>query len=174
MTSDLSLRHATPADFPAIARLQTASWASAYAGLLDDSYITGRMAEDLAGFWARQTQGGVRFQIVAEAGDGRLLGFIALLPKPDGPYVDNLHVSPDAKGGGVGRALMARAARELLDLGENSLYLTVIDANTAAIAFYEAMGGAASGPFPDAVFDQPVQAYRYDWTDLPALAAKAG
>ncbi|SLN28590.1 putative acetyltransferase [Pseudoruegeria aquimaris] len=174
MTREFTLRRAVRGDYPAIARLQTESWRTAYAGLLDAAYINGRMAADLQAFWAEQTQGGLRFQIVAEGADGGLLGFVALLPKADGPYVDNLHVLPAAKGRGLGRALMARAAKELIELGENSVYLTVIAANEPAIAFYESIGGQASGPFADAVFDQQVSAYRYDWTDLPALAAQAG
>ena len=55
-------------------------------------------------------------------------------------YVDDLCVDKTAQRGGVGKALMARAAEEARALGCYNLDLNVWACNENAIRFYEAIG----------------------------------
>lgn len=62
---------------------------------------------------------------------------------PWGALVDNLHLLPTSRGHGVGKRLMGEAARWAVAQGITQLHLLVYEANTAAIGFYEALGGVS-------------------------------
>ena len=83
--------------------------------------------------------------LVAEV-DGRIEG-IALFYEGLGTfrakpflYLEDLVVSPDARGRGVGEALMAALAREVIARGALRLEWTVLDWNADAMRFYERLG----------------------------------
>jgi hypothetical protein len=71
-----------------------------------------------------------------------------------GAYLENLQVSHDLKRHGIGKRLVITAARSVVEMRPASgLYLWVLEQNTAAQAFYEAIDGArierqVRGPFP--------------------------
>jgi GNAT superfamily N-acetyltransferase len=60
---------------------------------------------------------------------------------PWGALVDNLHLLPASRGHGVGKRLMGEAARWAAAQGITQLHLLVYEANTAAIGFYDTLGG---------------------------------
>ena len=68
------------------------------------------------------------------AEDEQVIGFLAT--KPTEGVLDQLFVSPSAKGRGIGTALLKRAMTEMPD----GFWLRTADANRAACAFYEAQG----------------------------------
>ena len=55
-------------------------------------------------------------------------------------WVNYLAVDPDARGRGIGRALMAHSERGLLELGCPKVNLQVRATNAAAIGFYRRLG----------------------------------
>ncbi len=57
-----------------------------------------------------------------------------------GIWLEDLYVRPAARGGGLGRALLAALARECLDAGYRRLEWSVLDWNTDAQAVYAAVG----------------------------------
>jgi GNAT superfamily N-acetyltransferase len=57
-----------------------------------------------------------------------------------GIYLEDLVVRPDARGGGHGRALLARLARICVERGYPRLDWAVLDWNAPAVAFYRALG----------------------------------
>ncbi|MEZ5186111.1 MAG: GNAT family N-acetyltransferase [Candidatus Nanopelagicales bacterium] len=57
-----------------------------------------------------------------------------------GIYVEDLYVTPDARGRGAGRGLLAAVAGECLRRGFARLELAVLDWNLPAIAFYRSIG----------------------------------
>ena len=71
-----------------------------------------------------------------------------------GALLENLHVTHELKGRGIGTRLMATSARAVLDATPGTgLYLWVLDVNAAAQRFYAARGGREvgremRGPFP--------------------------
>jgi GNAT superfamily N-acetyltransferase len=57
-----------------------------------------------------------------------------------GVYLEDLYVRPDARGGGVGKALLAHLARRCAAEGLARLEWAVLDWNAPAIGFYDALG----------------------------------
>jgi GNAT superfamily N-acetyltransferase len=60
-----------------------------------------------------------------------------------GLYLEDLYVSPAARGGGAGKALLARLARIAKNNDCGRLEWWVLDWNAPAIAFYESLGAEA-------------------------------
>ncbi len=83
--------------------------------------------------------------LIAEA-DGEPVGFALFFPsystwtgKP-GLYLEDLYVQPDHRGSGYGAALLRRLAAITIERGGARLDWQVLDWNTPAIEFYEAIG----------------------------------
>ncbi|GAA3108956.1 GNAT family N-acetyltransferase [Streptomyces echinatus] len=95
--------------------------------------------------------------LVAEAG-GRLLGYVRLT-RPT-PLASNAHVltvqgfavAEEARGRGIGRALLRAAVAEARDRGARRLTLRVLGHNTPARGLYEAEGFAVEGVLPGEFF----------------------
>lgn len=82
-----------------------------------------------------------------------------------GLYLEDLFVKPEARGAGVGKALLAHLARRCLDEGLGRFEWEVLDWNEPAIGFYEAQKAQLMrGWIP----------VRLTGEALEALAAKAG
>lgn len=65
--------------------------------------------------------------------------FSTFLGRP-GIYLEDLYVREDARGRGVGRALLARLAAIATERGFGRVEWAVLDWNTPAIRFYESLG----------------------------------
>lgn len=171
-----TLRDATERDSAAIARLHADSWRSAYRGILSDEYLDDRAHSERAALWqARFSEKANRpfFAILAEV-DGQLAGFACVFVNEDpvfGSFLDNLHVTPERTGQGIGRLLLNDAARRLLaDVVGRGLYLWVIEQNTRARQFYAGAGAneveTALLPMPDGGRHTEVRCY---WPDPARL-----
>ena len=57
-----------------------------------------------------------------------------------GLYLEDLYVEPDARGSGLGKALLAHLATLAIDRGCARLEWSVLDWNEPAIAFYRSIG----------------------------------
>jgi GNAT superfamily N-acetyltransferase len=84
--------------------------------------------------------------LIAEDAAGRPVGFAlwfttysTWLGRP-GIYLEDLYVTPDARGGGHGRALLAELARIAVDRGYGRVEWSVLDWNEPAIGFYKSLG----------------------------------
>ncbi|NUL48193.1 GNAT family N-acetyltransferase [Cellulosimicrobium funkei] len=80
--------------------------------------------------------------VVAEDGDGTLLGYAAGTLQDDGSaYVDFTAVTPAARRRGLGRRLVVELVRVLLDAGRpETVHLTVRESRAAAHALYLSLG----------------------------------
>ena len=174
--ADIVLRDARPTDAEAIARLHVAVWRATYRGLapaeavriLDVPYRLARWREMLAA-------GSDRTILVAETESGIVA--IGTCGAPSVPAlgsrgeINYLYVDPALAGRGIGRRLMQALALRLEQRGYRSAALGVVEGNTAAIAFYERIGGRRIGHYTD-----PGPHWRsgnaiYAWDDLAALIA---
>jgi ribosomal protein S18 acetylase RimI-like enzyme len=175
----VNCRPANATDETPVARLHADSWRRHFRGAYADAYLDGDVFTERSTVWAERFRrtGDNSFTIVAEQ-DGEVVGFAhtRIDCDPDwGALLDNLHVRFELKRQGVGRALMAETARALGQRRPSSgLYLWVLKQNTAAQAFYSAMGGAVvgerlGGPFPGGG-RAPV--LRYAWPDPSVLAGQ--
>lgn len=166
----LEIRRAGEADLAGIVAVILESWRRTYGDVLPAEYLAGPVEGDLKARWTPVHLAGSLVLVAVEA--GRVVGVAATLPDhADGPYVDNLHVARAVEGTGVGRGLMARTARDVLEAGHRRLHLTVAEANPRAIAFYKRLGGRFGPAFEEAMFGNPVMAHAVCWDDLTGLAA---
>lgn len=91
--------------------------------------------------------------LLAEADGGRVIGCVFLERKLAGEaYLGMLTVAPDAQGGGLGKAILARAEQYAARTwGVTSVSMTVIAQREDILAWYERRGYHDSGetqPFP--------------------------
>jgi GNAT superfamily N-acetyltransferase len=89
------------------------------------------------------------FECLLAEEDGRAVGFALFFPtystwegRP-GLYLEDLFVREEARGVGVGKALLAACARLAVERGYGRLELAALDWNTPAIGFYASLGGRA-------------------------------
>lgn len=161
-------------DAPLIAAIHAASWRVAYRAILDPRWLAQELDADRLATWRQRMDDPAPGQqvLIAER-DGAAIGFVCLIARADprwGGLVDNLHVAPDQKGGGVGSQLLRAAAARMAPDG-GGLHLFCYTANHPARGFYDRMGGqvveALEKPGPDG---RPAPELRYFWADAAALA----
>lgn len=144
--AEIVYRNARKEDCDAIARLHALNWKKHYRGICPDKYLDEEVEDERLEVWrARFEKEDDKRQIVVVEEDGMLIGFVCTFldfHPEHGAYLDNLHVLSDYQGHGIGRELMKRAARFVLDNRPgSSLYLHVLKRNSAAIKFYEKLKG---------------------------------
>ncbi|QIE24659.1 Acetyltransferase (GNAT) family protein [Caballeronia sp. SBC2] len=159
------LRPATSADAQIIAGMHAQSWASAYRGILPDDFLDREMPAERETHWHARSE-----ELAAGAGevliaiqDDRPIGFVCLVaPDENGSVlVDNLHALPEAKGSGLGTAMLSVAAQWARDRGATSMHLFVLEPNVAAIGFYESRGWRLAGREDDTMGGIDIIALRY-------------
>jgi steroid delta-isomerase-like uncharacterized protein len=141
------IRRATSADVAAVARLHAESWRSAYRGSLSDEYLDGPVFTDRYSAWQEKISSHDSDSILVLLAfcGGEPIGFVCAILDEDetwGALLDNLHVLPSWKGKGLGRKLMAEAARWVSSHRPgSSLHLWVIEENEEARSFYDRLRG---------------------------------
>ena len=171
--SAATLRSMTPADADAVAALHAASWRVAYRGIYSNAYLDHEVEQERQDVWREKLQSGepsADWGIVAEDESGHLAGFIYVVPDHDpvwGDYINNLHVAPTLKGGGLGRRLMQAAAQRLAATpSTRPIYLWVLDANEPAKRFYARLGAEfAEQRLSDPLAGEQHMVWRCVWRD---------
>lgn len=163
-------------DADAIADLHTRSRRVAYRGLYGDAFLDQALFDVSRTTWrARFDDFDPAHDLILAAMDGGEpvgLAFASFRLKPAvGCLLDNLHVAPERKGGGLGSALLAETARWLIkDHGGASLHLEVYAPNEAALGFYARKGGVEAARFREEVpGGREVEVVRYRWADPETL-----
>lgn len=172
MTPLLARLGASRNDADPIADLHTRSRRVAYRGLYGDAYLDGALFEASRDVWRQ------RFADFDPASDlilglmdgGEPVGmaYASFRLKPEiGALLDNLHVAPERKGGGLGSALLAGVARWLVDEHDGApLHLEVYAPNAAALGFYERKGGVEVARYAEVVpGGRLVDVVRYRWAE---------
>jgi len=154
------VREAAAADAAGIRRLLRRSWSDTYGAFiplqdllhgLNEHYSAARLREQIADTRSRC--------VVAESG-GRIVGFLRLEacgalsasadggPVPARMYIRSVYVSPERKGGGIGRALMGIALEHARRCGFTEIWLGVMRPNRRAYDWYMSLGFSVRGEEP--------------------------
>ena len=140
-----SIRSATPADLPLIAELIRAL--AEYEKLADEvRFDEGRLGEKLFGE-RRYAE-----VLIAEV-DGAAMGFalffhnFSTFEGRPGIYLEDLFVRPEARGQGLGKALLAELARIAVERDCARLEWWVLDWNEPSIGFYKSLGARPMDPW---------------------------
>ena len=105
--------------------------------------------------WRSEIMAAAKVMIAQTDDAAAMIGFVTV--DPDSHYLDQLVVTPQFWGGGVGTALIAEAKR----LSPQGLDLDVNTDNARAIRFYEKCGFAITGGGINAFSGRPV--HRMSW-----------
>lgn len=154
-----ALRPATVADRDAIAALHLASWQSAYGIELSEEVLRDRLPGYLTEKWAAREFGPDQVTLLLEDAGG-LAGFACAWADRPIPLIDNLHVDPARRGGGLGGRLLSAMNGALAERGYARSELTVLSRNTRAYSFYLAQGGEDEGEEGDDLMGKPVRVRR--------------
>jgi GNAT superfamily N-acetyltransferase len=177
----LRFRAACPADTTAVASLHADSWQRHYRGAFSDAFLDRDVAGYLLPLWTERLGAPPprARTILAEHGGG-IVGLAHTFLGEDatwGSFLDNLHVAHGLKRQGIGTRLLALTALAVRDWSpESGLYLWVLEQNSAARAFYAALGGACveradvppPGGDPANLNGKPMS-LRYAWRDPSKL-----
>jgi ribosomal protein S18 acetylase RimI-like enzyme len=141
---------ANAGDAPAIAALHIASWRDAYRAELPADYLAALDGVERTESWRKRITAGTI--VLLEKNGDSLAGFCACGPSRDDDAdpsyiweIENLHVAPTLRGGGIGRRLFDQASLLARDRGARELSLWVVETNVRARRFYEARGMHADG-----------------------------
>lgn len=141
----MHIRHATLDDEDTLGRLDRATWSTLHA-------VSPRPQPPYAPFYSERF--GPRDHLVAEL-DGVLVGYIRLgFPTPLASnahvrQIQGLAVAAEARGAGVGRALLRAVQEEARKLGARRITLRVLGHNTPARGLYESEGFVVEGVLPE-------------------------
>jgi ribosomal protein S18 acetylase RimI-like enzyme len=185
----MTVRPAVLEDAPAMGRVMVDSWLSAHQGQMPADAWRKRVEE-----WTPEVSARGWARVIAERDAGRAPHDVLLVADdaegvvvalvsgggadedPSGPIgeIGALYVAPDHHGRGIGRALLAAAAGELVTLGFSVLHVGVLTANLPARGFYEALGGREIGR---RTFDEEgylLPGTVYGWSDINAVVGDSG
>jgi ribosomal protein S18 acetylase RimI-like enzyme len=164
---DITLKRATPADAPELARIHVAAWHEAYRGIVPDSTLeqftvegrTERFREFLADPSAET--------YAAEAGS-RIVGFLTIGGCRDTDVehsgtgeIWGIYVSPTHWRRGIGRFLCEQGQSLLASRDFVAATLWVLEANLPARRFYESMGFKPDGAIKQMPLGTDLTAVRY-------------
>lgn len=173
--STIALTAASSQDIQSVAVLHAKSWRVAYRGMLPDDYLDQRAEPDRVAFWtARFASVPADRRLILKAGsDAALLGFVCVLLDAEpkwGARLDNLHVSPEAKGSGIGYALFQAAREWIVRVAPGTaMHLWCVERNHGARRFYDRQGGTIVETATRLVAqDLSVPELRYWWAPQPA------
>ncbi|MEU6004879.1 GNAT family N-acetyltransferase [Streptomyces sp. NPDC047453] len=139
------IRHATFDDEDGLGRLDRETWSTAHA-------VTPPPRQPYEPFFTHRS--GPRDHLVAELG-GRLVGYIRLgfptelASNAHVRQIRGLAVAEEARGSGVGRALLRAAVEEARRQGARRITLRVLGHNTPARKLYESEGFVVEGVQPE-------------------------
>lgn len=169
---DVFIVPAGPGDALELARVHVRAWRETYAGLLPAAYLDRMEARLHARRWRSQLTTAYAGDLVLAA-EGRrgLVGYAAgrLVEGAPAAEVFTLYVVRDAQGRGLGRALLASAARAFADRGATVLQLWVLNGNTSARAFYAHLGGAVIDERVARGWGGGLRESAYQWNDIKTL-----
>jgi len=141
----LDIRPVYASDIETIARIHAESWRDSYRGILRDAYLDGDILSERQALWASRLQDPQPGQIglLASSG-GNAVGFAFAFPGAHarwGTLLDNLHVRPTQRGGGIGTQLLHALTEHVLTHHPGQgLFLWVYELNARARKYYEGLG----------------------------------
>ena len=142
----MTLRRATNADAAAVGRIHVESWNVAYRGIMPDDVIARTDLAYRTKFWAVRIADPDWPVFVMEE-RGKCVAFCQMIPSRDPDddpakvgHITSIHVLPQLRGAGHGRALMNHVVAEFVKRGFAALTLWVLEENHPARRFYERYG----------------------------------
>lgn len=165
LQQDDELRTATREDTDEIARIYVDTWRAAYTDILPAKFLAQMDVERQAKGWRREISSKNDVIVIARA--DVVAGFCSGGRERDrDPFfrgeVFTLYVDPAAQREGIGSRLLVEMLRRL----QGPVLIWVLEQNTKARAFYEAMGGVAVRRRTEKVGGEPMGQIAYAYFDI--------
>jgi len=165
----MTIRRAESGDAETVGRIHVESWNVAYRGIMPDDVIARTDLVYRTAFWAERIADPERPVYLLEK-NGQAVAFCQMIPTQDADddatrvgHITSLHVLPDLRGHGYGRALMDHVFEEFQRRGFAEVTLWVLEENRSARAFYETYGFRLDGG-----------TRRYPRTNVPEVRYRIG
>ncbi|MFC4912768.1 GNAT family N-acetyltransferase [Actinomadura gamaensis] len=163
----MKVRHATPDDAEALAKVHVAGWQTAYRGIIPDADLDALRWEDRVARWRERAAPGSGVTVLVAEADGEVIGFASSGPPRDEDLAPDrawelyaIYLRPSTWRRGVGTALLQRTI-EAVPAHVPALVLWVLDVNARARAFYERNGLAPDGTTVPSRIGPPHRDVRY-------------
>lgn len=166
----MNIRPAEDKDRPIIAEIHARSWQENYRDYLPEELLDERIPALMAERWKNAEIGAQDIVLVAE--DDQVQGFVAVWDD-EMPYIDNLHVRSTGRSKGIGRKLLAAAARAAKENSRKGIWLHVVVGNDRARSLYTRLGGIADGIDDKDLYGTMVPNERIIWRDINTLAEQS-
>jgi len=147
----MTLRRAGSGDAETVGRIHVESWNVAYRGIMPDDVIARTDLAYRTAFWAERIAD-PEWPVYLLEGQGQAVAFCQMIPTRDADddatrvgHITSLHVLPDRRGHGYGRALMDHVLAEFQRRAFAQVTLWVLEENRSARAFYEKYGFRLDG-----------------------------
>jgi ribosomal protein S18 acetylase RimI-like enzyme len=172
MNPAVRLPRAVPADSERLGAVHVQAWREAYADIMPAEILARLDPAERTAMWRGfLTRDGIVH--LAER-DGAIVGFGSCRAQPDASLLQSAEISAIyvlhvAQRQGVGRALMAAMALDLLAQGHTSASLWVLEANDPARRFYASLGGREVARREQERGGFRAVGIAYGWDDLNVL-----
>ena len=147
----MEIRFAGREDLENIAGLYVRNHKTVYRGLLSEKYLNGLTVHSALKKWEKRLQNEDSVIWTAWEGDS-FLGFAAAMPDRETEqtwYLESLHVTEDARGKGVGTALIKTAAQYAHEHGYRKMSICIVRGNDSAGSLYHRLGAEHHSFFED-------------------------
>jgi GNAT superfamily N-acetyltransferase len=168
----IRIREAQIEDSAAIAKVHIDSWRTTYRGIVSDVYLSALSCLEREQQWQEFFQGTDHFQFayVAEVGNNQVVGFAAAGVNRDEPTdyqgaLYAIYILQEYQGKGIGRWLTEAVAKRLLQGGNISMSVWVLERNPAC-KFYESLGGNRLQEKVINIGDTSLIEVAYGWKDV--------
>lgn len=176
----LTIRQATEADIPDIAKIHVAGWQGAYGGIVDQGYLDDFTVEMRIPKWKERFDSGESNALIAYI-DNKAVGFVDFGPLRTPPAgmskirplysseIYALYLMPECFRQGIGTSLMKASVEKLKEQKHQSLCLWVLKDNKRSCAFYDAMGGQRVGKKMIEIGPTKAKEVCYGWRDIGGI-----
>jgi GNAT superfamily N-acetyltransferase len=166
----LEVNLATIDDAGDIAAVKATGWRTTYAAWVPDGVLAPFLdVSAQTRTIAAELGEAPNFAVIARD-ERRMLGFAScLFAGREEPLLDSFHVLPEARGRGVGSALLERLAGEAAARGAVSLVVEVVEENVRTRRLYKRLGARYVATLPAGWAPEVVREAHYRWDDLAAL-----
>lgn len=147
----MTIRRAGSGDAETVGRIHVESWNVAYRGIMPDEVIARTDLAYRTAFWAERIAD-PEWPVYLLEEKGQAVAFCQMIATRDADddatrvgHITSLHVLPDRRGHGYGRALMDHVLAEFRRRAFAQVTLWVLEENRSARAFYEKYGFRLDG-----------------------------
>ncbi len=162
------IRQASVEDIRLIAHLYVSNHKATYKGLVSDDYLNNLTVEKASERWKDYLSDEKNRMWVA-CEENELLGFVASMPDSTSEkiwYLDSLHICPEARGKGIGTALIKKVGEYALGNGYDKMSVCVVKGNEKAKQLYLKLGARHLLCFEDKFDNSRVNSEKLLWDDL--------